>query len=354
MALSENPQHPLFAFPPEQEEALSRWTSARWKKEAGFAIRLRGQTLFGGDGQWRLQNFGAGLAITGALASAAILSSAGGPSSSLGFFWAAPTLFFGSQLGPSLANSLASARSASSRGLGPLAAFGALSRRCAHSIAGRMLPNLPTLFLAFSFASVNAAIIGHKKLPKTGLLGKVGMASLQAAVPLARSTSAWRGRSEAFDEWKFLRRRSAAALDGPEILSSQIYSELAMMRAKARWIAHDNLIPALPLSASEQACRQHLSPLVSSVRSEAHDLWRRLDMASAAGVDPWHAPLPGMPDLSELARSLLRWLAREGSPSLEACSLAVDAMEARKEANAISSSIAAPAPAKSTQKAFRL
>lgn len=322
---------------PEQEEYLAAWACPRWAKTRGVSVRLGKNITFGGTGDFRLSNFGLGLASCVGLEAAVQIASGG--SRSLGFFGGSAAMLLGSKLAAAFSGSSAAWRRAKKQGKGNCAAFSVLSRRCAHSLLGHMTPNVVGMaYLAMAVPTLGSAFLADRA-PKTGPFAKIGSLSQASAIALSGSLDRWGDRFQAMDNWKFSHRLSSALLDGYQLLGDEIYSQLAMMRANSRWNADSETANSEDFSPTEKMFQSRLAKLVSSARNNSENLSRCLEIIQVAEIPAWHRPAPGMPDLTDLAASLLAWQRLDPIGDLDAISATIDGMAAIREAHEIQSSL---------------
>lgn len=336
-----------FSTPPspaqEQEEALALWACPRWAKTRGASLRLGKKLTLGGTGDFRLSNFGLGLASS--LGVEAIVQAASEGSRSIGTLGGGAVMVVGSKLAAALSGSSAAWRRSKSRGDGNLGAFSALSRRCAHSLIGHLTPNVLSLaYLGTAIPALGAALIAGIS-PKTGPLAKIGSLSLASAVSLSGAMDRLNRRAQTLDDWKFSHLCSSALLDGGLLLADEIYSQLAMMRANSRWHAATDaniptpISPTERLSATENKFLSRLKSLVSTVKNNGENLSRCLEIIRAAEIPPWHRPAPGMPDLTDLAQATLAYQKPSPDDVHERILASLAGMAARREAHQLESSL---------------
>lgn len=328
-----------------QEEALAAWACPRWAKTRGASVRLGGKLTLGGSGEFRLSNFGLGLACS--LGVEGAVQAASGGTRSIGMLGGAALMFLGSKLASALSGSSAAWRRSKSRGEGNLGAFSALSRRCAHSLIGHMAPNVVSLaYFGAALPALGAAVIAGVS-PKAGPLAKIGSLSLASAVSLSGVMDRLGRHSQAFEDWKFSHRCSSALFDGGLLLADEIYSQLAMMRANSRWHAatvaaaaspSTLLSPSEQLSPTETLFLSRLKSLVSTAKNDGENLSRCLEIIGAAQIPPWHRPAAGMPDLTDLARATLA-CQKPGSNGDGSLSDTIDGMAARRESRLLESAL---------------
>lgn len=349
---------PLDDFPPKAEAALAEWAAPLRRARKGAELRLRSERLgldarVGGDGQFRMANFGAGMGA--AIAIDAALETPWAGSRSMGWMGFAATMALASCACQAAGGAARTWNAARAEGAGRLEAFSRCARSFAH-LARARAPNIAAIPMVPLGAAASALIAASNSLNAKPNPGLAAQAADMASDGASFAVSIFVEAHDRIERWKASHAIRAAFFMGSEA-ANECYAAIDDARVRIRWglgsdCVCDGEAASSMLPHRESALREELAPLVRAADDTREGLLVALRKAEASGCSPWSSPAPGLPSLVEMGQALLARLGGPEGPD-DPIAAILASMSALSEAHEIRGAVGAAIPIDSPPAARR-